>query len=140
MNINNFNTAADLQAWATKCLVVTNGISVSPVTGFNRAVALMQFNGYFNLGQIVLNVLVFELDSNGNPIKSRSLNPYEDLIIADNSQEVDIETMVVTPKADQDPNKVYMGEYDAYVYLTKNNPVMIWSLFESSIKNSSKFK
>jgi hypothetical protein len=140
MNLYDFNTKADLDQWAIDCLVVRTGISVSPTTGYNRAVALIQFNAMFNLKQIHLNVGVFELDPQGNPIRSKSLIPYEELIIADNSQQVDIETMVITPIEDQDPNKTYMGEYDAYVYITKNNPVQIWNLFEASIQNSSKFK
>lgn len=140
MNIYDFNTKADLDQWAIDCLVVTDGISVSPVTGYSRAVALLQFNAEFNKSRIVLYVGVFELDIDGNPIRSKSLNPYEEMVIADNGQQVDIETMVVTPIEDQDPNKVYMGEYDAYVYITKHNPVMIWDLFETAIKNSTKFK
>lgn len=140
MNIYDFNTKADLDQWAIDCLVVKNGIAVSPVTGFNRAIALLLFNAEFIRKQIILYVGVFELDTLGNPITSKSLKPYEDMVIANNDQEVDIETLVVTAKEDQDPNKTYMGEYDAYIYITKNNPVMIWDLFEAAIKNSSKFK
>jgi hypothetical protein len=139
MNIYDFNTKADLDQWAIDCLVVTDGIVQSPITGYNRAIVLLQFNAEFISKQIVLYVGVFELDADGNPIVSKSLKPYEDMVIANNSQEIDIETMVITAKEDQDPNKIYMGEYDAYIYLTKNNPVMIWDLFETSIKNSTKF-
>lgn len=140
MNIYNFNTKADLDQWAIDCLVVTDGIAPSPVTGYNRAIALLQFNAEFTKRQVVLYVGVFELDEQGNPIVSRSLKPYEEIVVADNGQEVDIETLEITAQEDQDPNKTYMGEYDAYVYITKNNPVLIWDLFESAIKNSSKFK
>jgi hypothetical protein len=140
MNIYNFNTKEALDQWAIDCLVVTDGITPSPITGYNRAVVLLQFNAEFLRKQIVLFVGVFELDADGNPIISKSLKPYEDMVIADNSQEIDIETMAIVAKEDQDPNKTYMGEYDAYIYITKNNPVMIWDLFETAIKNSSKFK
>jgi hypothetical protein len=140
MNIYNFNTKAALDQWAIDCLVVTDGIIPSPTTGYNRAIALLQFNAEFINRRIVLYVGVFELDTQGNPKIGKSLIPYYDYIIASNAYEVDIETMVITPIEDQDPNKIYMGEYDAYIYITKNNPVMIWDLFETAIKNSSKFK
>jgi hypothetical protein len=139
MNIYDFKTKADLDMWATASLVVYD-VSVSPDTGNNRAVALMQFNANFDQKEIVLNVGVFELDTQGNPKIGKSLIPYYDYIIASNAYEVDIETMIITPIEDQDPNKTYMGEYDAYIYLTKNNSILIWDLFNSSIKNSSKFK
>jgi len=139
MDLYNFNTKADLDQWAIDCLVTYN-IATSPETGFNRAAALLRFHANFDREQIILYVGVFELDVNGNPIIGKSLVPYEEVIIANNDNQVDIETMVVTPIESQDPNKIYMGEYDAYVYLTKNNSIMLWDLFKTSIENSIKLK
>jgi hypothetical protein len=86
---------------------------------------------------------VYELDSNGEPINSKSLKPYEDTITATNSYIVDTYTPdldIVSPEdilPDQ-PEGRYIGEFDAYVYYTKNNDIRLWTLFESIIKKNSK--
>jgi hypothetical protein len=143
MNIYNFNTKAALDQWAIDCLVVTDGIAPSSVTGNNRAVALLHFLTNFLDKSITLVVGVYELDANGEPINSKPLKPYEDTIVATNADIVDTYTPglpIVTPEdmlPDQ-PEGRYIGEFDAYVKFTKDNSVELWPLFESIIKKSSK--
>lgn len=137
MNILELNTKEKLDEWKNNFLVVTDGINDSQTTGFKRAVALFDFNASFRDKNIQLVCGIYELDSDGNPIISKSLRPYEELIIATNSKEVDIETMDVVPKEQQVSGKTYLGEFDAYVMLTKTSPVKLWELFESVIKRSS---
>lgn len=138
MNLFSIKTAADLQAYNQECLVVTEDINPSTVTGFSRAVALFHFNANFLLKELSLIVGVYEIDENGNPIHTKSLIPYEECIVANNSLEVNMlsPTLDVVKPEDKVSNGVYMGEYDAYVYITKNNPILLWDLFRNIIKGS----
>ena len=139
MNIYDLNTKEKLDAYGDKFLVVKEGISPSEVTGFNRAVALLDFNTNFRNQTIVLVVGIYELDVDGEPIITKSLKPYEDVIIGSNGTLVDIETMEVLSNEDEkDSNKTYMGEFDAYLALTKQGPIHLWELLKNTITSSSK--
>ena len=140
MNLYSLDTRAKLDAYGQKVLLVTEDIQPSAVTGNDRAVALFHFNSNFLQESITLVVGVYELDENGEPINTKSLKPYEDTITATNEYVVDItdpELNVVDPE-DMVEGVEYMGEYDAYIYITKNNPIQLWTLFESIIKKSKK--
>lgn len=139
MNLTDFKTKQDLDNWGVEHLTTYN-IRVSPETGNNRAAVILNFHGNFTQRQISIHVGVFELDNNGDPIIGKGINPYEEVIIANNDSEVDIETFQIVSKENQDPNKIYMGEYNAYVYYTKNNLVNMWGLFKNNIENSIKLK
>lgn len=137
-NLYSLDTRAKLDAYGSKVLLVTENIQVSPVTGKDRAVALFHFNADFLNKSLTLVVGVYELDKNGEPINSKSLKPYEEMIIATNNVEVDVQTpgLDVVTEDDKVEGGIYMGEYDAYVYYTKNNDIRLWALFESIIKRS----
>jgi hypothetical protein len=142
-NLYSLNTRERLDAYGSKVLLVTEGIDPSPVTGNDRAVALFHFLANFLDESITLVVGVYELDSNGEPIISKSLVPYEDSLIATNTYIVDTYTPgldIIAPEdmLEDQPEGRYMGEYDAYLKLTKENSIELWPLFESIIKKSSK--
>jgi hypothetical protein len=130
-----------LDAYEQAVLVVTEDIKPSETTGNSRAIVLFHFNANFLNKELVLVVGIYELDTNGELINS--LKPYEDTIVATNTDIVDTYTPgldIIAPEnilPDQ-PEGRYMGEYDAYIKLTKHNSVELWSLFESIIKKSSK--
>jgi hypothetical protein len=139
-NLYSLDTREKLDDYGSKVLLVTEDIQVSPVTGKDRAVALFHFNANFQQQSITLVVGVYELDAQGEPIISQSLKPYEESIVATNGYMVDMQTPgldVVKPE-DMVEGGIYMGEYDAYIYITKNNPIQLWQLFESIIKRSTK--
>jgi hypothetical protein len=139
MNIFDLNTKEKLDAYGDNFLVI-RGESISPaqVTGFDRAVVLLDFNANFRQKTITLVVGIYELDENGDPIISKSLKPYEDTIIATNGTEVDAETMeIVRNEEDKVEGRTYIGEFDAYIYLTKSGAVPLWNLFSSAIITSS---
>ena len=139
MNLYNFDTREKLDAYGQAILVVTENIQKSSVTGNDRAVALFHFNADFLSKTITLVVGVYELNSNGEPIISKSLNPYEEMIVATNGKEVDMnsETLEVVKPDDKEENGFYMGEFDAYIFLTKNKEIKLWDLFKSIIVRSS---
>jgi hypothetical protein len=139
MNIFDLNTKEKLDAYGDKFLVVTENIDPSPVTGFNRAVALLDFNVNLRNQTITLVVGVYELDEDGEPIISKSLKPYEETLVAHNGNTVDMQTegLDIVQEDDKVENGIYMGEFDAYVYITKNNPVKLWDLFASVVTRSS---
>jgi hypothetical protein len=139
-NLYSLDTRAKLNAYGSKVLLVTEDIEVSSVTGKDRAVALFHFNANFQQESITLVVGVYELDTQGEPIISQSLKPYEESIVATNGYMVDMQTegLEVVAQEDMVEGGVYMGEYDAYIYITKNNPIQLWQLFESIIKRSKK--
>ncbi len=139
-NLYSLDTREKLDAYGSKVLLVTEDIQVSPVTGKDRAVALFHFNANFQQQSITLVVGVYELDAQGEPIISQSLKPYEESIVATNGYMVDMQTegLEVVAQEDMVEGGVYMGEYDAYIYITKNNPIQLWQLFESIIKRSKK--
>ncbi len=138
MNLYNFDTRAKLNAYGQEVLLVTEDISVSEVTGNNRAIALFHFNADFLAKSLTLVVGVYELDENGEPINSKSLKPYEESIVATNALEVDVEAegFPIVTEDDKVEGGKYMGEYDAYVYYTKNSDIRLWDLFTSIIKRS----
>ena len=138
MNLYNFDTREKLDAYGQAVLLVTEDISVSEVTGNNRAIALFHFNADFLSKSLTLVVGVYELDAEGEPINSKSLKPYEEMIVATNALEVDLQTpgLDVITEEEKVPGGMYMGEYDAYIYFTKNNDIKLWDLFESIIKRS----
>ena len=139
MNIFDLDTKEKLDAYAEKFLVV-RGESITPslVTGFNRAVALLDFNVNFRQKSITLVVGIYELDEIGNPIISKSLKPYEETIVATNGIEVDAQTMqIVRSEEDKIEGRTYIGEFDAYLSLTKAGVVPLWDLFTSAITTSS---
>lgn len=140
MNLYNFDTRAKLDEYGQKVLLVTDGIKKSEVTGNDRAIALFHFNADFLNKTLTLVVGVYELNEEGEPINSKSLKPYEEMIVATNGLEVDVQTpgLDVVTEEDKVEGGIYMGEYDAYIYITKNNPIELWTLFESIIKRSSK--
>lgn len=142
MNIFDLNTKEKLETYGKEFLVVTEGISPSELTGFSRAVALLDVNISLRTKTINLVLGVYELDKDGNPIISKSLRPYEEVLVASNSNRVDITTpnFDIVLEEDMVEDVDYVGEFDAYVYLTKNNPVMLWDLFNAVIKRSSNFK
>ena len=142
-NLYSLDTREKLDTYGNKILLVTEGIDPSSVTGNDRAVALFHFLVNFLDESITLVVGVYELDANGEPINSKSLKPYEDTIVATNADIVDTYTPGLDIIAPEDilpdqPEGRYMGEYDAYIKLTKHNSVELWPLFESIIKKSSK--
>jgi hypothetical protein len=139
-NLYSLDTREKLDAYGSKVLLVTEDIDVSSVTGKNRAVALFHFNANFQQESITLVVGVYELDAQGEPIISQSLKPYEESIVATNGKQVDMQTpgLEIILEEDKVEGGIYMGEYDAYIYITKNNPIELWTLFESIIKRSSK--
>jgi len=142
-NLYSLDTREKLDAYGNKILLVTEGIDPSSVTGNDRAVALFHFLVNFLDESITLVVGVYELDANGEPINSKSLKPYEDTIVATNTDMVDTYTPGLNIIAPEDilpdqPEGRYIGEYDAYIKLTKHNSVELWPLFESIIKKSSK--
>lgn len=138
INLYNLDTKEKLDAYGQEALLVTEDISVSETTGNSRAIALFHFNADFLNKSLTLVVGVYELDANGEPINSKSLKPYEELIVATNDTEVDTQTpgLELITEEDKVEGGIYMGEYDAYVHFTKNNDVRIWDLFESIIKRS----
>ena len=142
-NLYSLNTRERLDAYGSKVLLVTEGIDPSQITGNDRAVALFHFLANFLDESITLVVGVYELDANGEPIISKSLVPYEDSLVATNTYIVDTDTPGLDIIAPEDmlpdqPEGRYMGEYDAYLKLTKENSIELWPLFESIIKKSSK--
>jgi hypothetical protein len=138
INLYSLDTREKLDAYGQEALLVTEDISVSETTGNSRAITLFHFNADFLNKSLTLVVGVYELDANGEPINSKSLKPYEEMIVATNNVEVDVQTpgLDVVTEDDKVEGGIYMGEYDAYVYFTKNNDVRIWTLFESIIKRS----
>jgi hypothetical protein len=136
MNIFDLNTKEKLDNYAAQVLVVTEGIDKSEITGFNRAVALLNFNADFRNKSITLVVGIYELDELGEPIISKSLKPYEEVIIANNGRLVDVETFEIADENELDESKTYLGEYDAYIALTKSSSIKLWELFENVIKSS----
>jgi hypothetical protein len=142
-NLYSLDTREKLDAYGSKVLLVTEGIDPSLVTGNDRAVALFHFLANFLDESITLIVGVYELDANGEPIISKSLVPYEDSLVATNTYIVDTYTPgldIIAPEdmLEDQPEGRYMGEYDAYLKLTKENSIELWPLFESIIKKSSK--
>ena len=140
MTLYSLDTRAKLDTYGQEVLLVTEDIQPSATTGKDRAVALFHFNSNFLQKTISLIVGVYELDENGEPINSKSLKPYEDIITATNEYMVDItdpDLNIIAPE-DMVEGVNYMGEYDAYIYITKNNPIELWTLFESIIKRSKK--
>jgi hypothetical protein len=133
MNILSLDTKEKLEAWGQEFLLVTEGITPSSVTGFNRAVILTDFICDFRNKQIKLVTAVYELNSEGNPIISNSLKPYEQLLVAHNGNLVDATGAVVD---NPEEGVSYMGEFDFYMALTKNNAIQLWEVFETIIKNS----
>ena len=135
--LNEIKTHADLIEWHEKYLVVRD-IEDNILTGNKRAVALFKFEVSLQFEEIKLIVGVYDLDENGNPISSKSVKPYEDIILATNHKQIDISdpNFEIVEKEDQIEGKTYIGEFDAYVYITKNNPIKLWDLFYSVIKKS----
>ena len=140
MNLYNLDTKEKLNAYGQAVLVVTEGINPSEVTGNDRAIALFHFNANFLQQTLTLVVGVYELDANGEPIISKSLIPYEESIQGTNSEQVDMdsEELQVVTEDEKIEGGNYMGEFDAYVKITKENPVELWDLFASIIKKSKK--
>ena len=136
MNIRDLNTKEKLEEWGNKFLLLTgaDGITPSAVTNFPRAIVLLDFITNLRNKTITLVLGVYELDLDGNPIISQSLMPYEQTLIAHNGILVDQQgQVVIDPENPED----YIGEFDFFIHLTKNNPIQLWDIFSNIIVNSS---
>lgn len=150
-DIMQITSKAELDDWASESKVVTD-IAADPYTGKPRAAIIGDLNIPFGGRKLLYQVVVYNLDEQGNPINGRvkiedgNILPKEVVLEANNHTFVNTNTYQVIP-ADQvtddmknnvDYGNGYMREYDFYRFLAKSGNINIFALLEQGVKTSTK--
>lgn len=150
-DIMQLTTKAELDDWALESKVVTD-IAADPYTGKPRAAIIGEMNIPFGARKLLYQVVVYNLDEQGNPINGRmkiedgNILPKEVVLEANNHTFVDTNTYQVIPAEDVTENMInnvnygngYMREYDFYRFLAKSGNINIFALLEQGVKTSTK--
>lgn len=150
-DIMQLTTKAELDDWALESKVVTD-IDPDPYTGKPRAAIIGEMNIPFGARKLLYQVVVYNLDEDGNPINGRvkledgNILPKEVVLEANNHMFVNTNTYQIIPMEDVtedmmanvDYGNGYMREYDFYRYLAKSGNINIFALLEQGVKTSTK--
>lgn len=145
-NILHLSTAADLQTWDDYFLVVKSpDISVDSVTGLNRAAVVKNFNISPENQSVLVSIVLYLLDSNGNPINGytnkdhMNILPVEVTIPANNDSYVSLTTFeVISDLTGLTYGVDYLEEFEAYRQLAKSQDIDLFELMARAIITSSK--
>jgi hypothetical protein len=166
-NILQLSTASDLTAAGNYFLAVSSpSIAVDPATGLNRAAIVKGFEIYVESTTVIVNAVLYLLDSNGNPINGfvnaaqKNIVPVEIRIPANNESYVNLQNMQVvanlngltsgidylTPAACESltslaqlPQTVSrLPEFEAYRLIAKSGDINLFTLMANAIVQSTK--